>query len=157
MSPFAFGIFLIVVVFVWLAILTFWIYRVWSHYTGLTKDVSGNSLQQILESLLTKYRITQENVQKIEEQLKKTNLKLAQSVQKVGVVKFNPFGDTGGEQSFALALLDEDNNGVVLLGLHSRDTTRVYVKEIHKGLEGQTQGFSNEELQAIEKAQRNRK
>jgi len=55
------------------------------------------------------------------------------SIQKVGVIRFNPFKDTGGDQSFAIALLDKDNNGLVISSLYSREGTRVYTKPIKDG------------------------
>ena len=55
------------------------------------------------------------------------------AVQRVGLVRYNPFEDTGGNQSFALALLDADANGVVLSSLHSRQATRVYLRTIVAG------------------------
>jgi hypothetical protein len=55
------------------------------------------------------------------------------SIQHVGLVRFNPFEDTGGNQSFALALLDADADGILLSSLHSRTATRVYVKAILAG------------------------
>jgi len=55
------------------------------------------------------------------------------AVQRVGLVRYNPFEDTGGNQSFALALLDADANGVVLTSLHSRQATRVYLRTIVAG------------------------
>jgi hypothetical protein len=55
------------------------------------------------------------------------------AVQRVGLVRYNPFEDTGGNQSFALALLDADANGVMLTSLHSRQATRVYLRTIIAG------------------------
>ncbi len=55
------------------------------------------------------------------------------AVQRVGLVRYNPYEDTGGNQSFALALLDADANGVVLTSLHSRNATRVYLRTIVAG------------------------
>jgi hypothetical protein len=72
------------------------------------------------------------------------------AVQHVGLVRFNPFSDTGGDQSFALALLDGDANGIVLSSLHSRLATRVYVKQVFGGrIEV---GLSNEEAEALRQA-----
>jgi hypothetical protein len=55
------------------------------------------------------------------------------AIQHIGLVRFNPFDDTGGNQSFSLALLDENADGVVLSSLHSRTATRMYVKAILGG------------------------
>ena len=72
------------------------------------------------------------------------------SIQKIGVVRFNPFKDTGGDQSFAIALLDKNNNGLVISSLYSREGTRVYTKPIENG--DSSYHLSEEEKQAIQKA-----
>jgi hypothetical protein len=67
-----------------------------------------------------------------------------------GLVRFNPFPDTGGNQSFALALLDESNDGVIISSLHSRTGTRIYAKAV---VAGKTDtNLSAEEAQAIDEA-----
>jgi len=75
---------------------------------------------------------------------------LTRSVQKVGLVRFDAFPDIGGEQSFALALLDGNMNGVVLSNLYGRTDSRVYAKEIVNGNSAHT--LSNEEKEAIRRA-----
>jgi hypothetical protein len=72
------------------------------------------------------------------------------AVQHVGMVRFNPFEDTGSNQSFALAVLDGDANGVILSSLHSRQQTRLYVKEIVAGRSEAP--LSAEESEALKKA-----
>ena len=72
------------------------------------------------------------------------------SIQKVGVVRFNPFADTGGDQSFAIALLDAEGNGVVLSSLHTRAETRMFAKQVEAGRSRHT--LSDEEQDAIRKA-----
>jgi Protein of unknown function (DUF4446) len=73
-----------------------------------------------------------------------------QSIQKVGVVRFNPFADTGGDQSFAVALLDAAGNGVVLSSLHGRADTRIFAKVVQGGRS--KHALSDEEQDAIRKA-----
>jgi len=73
------------------------------------------------------------------------------SISKVGVVRFNPFKDTGGDQSFAIALLDSNNNGLVISSLFSREGTRIYTKPIEAG-KSINYNLSEEEQQAINKA-----
>lgn len=72
------------------------------------------------------------------------------SITKVGVVRFNPFKDTGGDQSFAIALLDSKNNGIIFSSLYGREGTRVYSKPIVNG--DSTYNLSEEEREAIKKA-----
>ena len=73
-----------------------------------------------------------------------------QSIQKVGVIRFNPFADTGGDQSFAVALLDAGGNGVVLSSLHGRADTRIFAKTVQAGRS--KHALSDEEQDAIRKA-----
>ena len=72
------------------------------------------------------------------------------TIQKVAVIRYNPFSDTGGDQSFAIALLDSLGNGVVLSSLHSRTDTRVFAKPVTSG-RSKFQ-LSDEEQDAIKKA-----
>lgn len=73
------------------------------------------------------------------------------SVHKVGIVRFNPFKDIGGDQSFALALLDGKDSGIVISSLHTREGTRIYSKPIIKG-ESEKYTLTEEEKQAIKTA-----
>jgi hypothetical protein len=72
------------------------------------------------------------------------------ALQRVGIVRFNPFEDTGGQQSFAVALLDSAGSGFVISSLHSRQATRLYLKQVTQGKSDTTLG--DEEAQAIRQA-----
>jgi hypothetical protein len=72
------------------------------------------------------------------------------SFQRVGLVRYNPFEETGGNQSFALALLDATGDGWVLSSLHARSGTRIYAKAIKAGRA--ESGLSAEETAAIRQA-----
>lgn len=71
-------------------------------------------------------------------------------IQKVGLIRYNPFKELGGDHSFSLAILDGVNSGIVITGLHTRDRTRVYMKEVIKGKSAHE--LSSEEGKAIEMA-----
>lgn len=72
------------------------------------------------------------------------------AIQRVGLVRFNPFEDTGGNQSFALALIDASGSGVVVSSLHSRTGTRLYAKAV---TESRSDGaLSAEEQEALRQA-----
>ncbi|MGA7733175.1 MAG: DUF4446 family protein [Chloroflexia bacterium] len=72
------------------------------------------------------------------------------SVQHVGLVRFNPFQETGGDQSFALALLDGRGDGIVISSLHSRTVTRFYAKPVKGGTSQLS--LSEEEAKAVQQA-----
>jgi Protein of unknown function (DUF4446) len=69
------------------------------------------------------------------------------SLQHIGLVRFNPFEDTGSDQSFAIALLDDARDGVVISSLHGRANTRVFAKPVSGGVSAHA--LSDEESQAI--------
>ena len=72
------------------------------------------------------------------------------AISRIGLIRFDAFEDAGGAQSFALALVDDDGDGIVLTSLHSRPTTRVYVKAIRRGVADAP--LSNEESRALQDA-----
>jgi len=73
---------------------------------------------------------------------------------KIGLTRFNPFDDIGGDQSFILSILDKNNSGVLITSLHNRDLTRIYAKQIKFG-EGDNITLSKEEKSAIVKTIKN--
>ncbi len=72
------------------------------------------------------------------------------AISRIGLVRFDAFADAGGAQSFALALVDDDGDGIILSSLHSRPTTRVYVKALRRGIADAP--LSGEEEQALRQA-----
>ena len=74
----------------------------------------------------------------------------AGGIRNVGIVRFNPYHDTGGDYSFAVALLDGSGNGVLLTGLYHRDQCRVYAKPISGW--GSSYALTGEEREAIERS-----
>jgi hypothetical protein len=85
-----------------------------------------------------------------EKALQSMGITLKGSIQRIGLVRFNPFQETGGDQSFAVALLDGRGDGVVLSSLHSRAMTRFYAKPIKAGASAVS--LSDEESQAVRQA-----
>lgn len=71
-------------------------------------------------------------------------------IQKIGIVRYNAFKDTGSDLSFALALLNDNNDGVVLNGIYSREMSNIYAKPIKAGKSKYT--ISEQEQEAIDKA-----
>ncbi|MEX0668655.1 MAG: DUF4446 family protein [Candidatus Saccharimonadales bacterium] len=77
----------------------------------------------------------------------------ANSLQKTAIVRFNPFENTGGDQSFALSVLDHNDSGFILTSIHSREGTRIYIKPIRYGTSDYT--LSKEEASSLEQAKNN--
>lgn len=93
---------------------------------------------------------SEENFALLDERQKVQDERLARCVQKFGLVRFDAFPDVGGEQSFALALLDRELNGIVLSNLYGRSDSRVYAKEVTQGRS--QHALSAEEQEALRRA-----
>lgn len=142
----------IIVLSVWDLALTWLILRLMRHYRHLTKGVKQGNLEKILELLLKEKRLNQESVKAVEKKLVDLEASSQFSFKKMGLVKFNPFSELGGNQSFSLAILDEGNRGLVITSLHGRQTTRVYTKLVEKDTK-----LSEEEQEAVKKAKKEKK
>lgn len=142
---------LIIALFVWLSIVTTLTVRSMLHYKQLTKGVTKKDLKTVLTETLNLQENQGKHLAEIEALLKKHRESAKSHIQKIGFVRFNPFPQTGGDQSFSLALLDENNHGFVLSSLHSRDATRFYAKTVKAG-KGDGYDLSKEEQKAISQA-----
>jgi N-methylhydantoinase A/oxoprolinase/acetone carboxylase beta subunit len=89
--------------------------------------------QKDLKEILEDFKKLEKRVEELEEELKKVKEKNKFSIQKIGLVRFNPFKEMGGNQSFSLALLDENDDGIVITSLFTQETNRVYGKPVSKG------------------------
>lgn len=147
---------LFIFIFLWLGILSFFLFKTVTHYKKLTAGVDKKDLKSILEKVLNDLNKESQEIKEIFEIIRKMEKNNLQNVQKIGLVRFNPFADTGGNQSFSLALLDGNDNGVVISSLHSREFTRVYAKPIKEG-KGLGYQLSTEEIEAIKNAKKLRK
>lgn len=139
----------VVLLFWGLALAAWIIYREIS-FRRFFANARKTDIRTLLESLLKAIEESKKETGEIEKLLQDIRKKDLGHIQKIGLVRFNPFRDAGGNQSFAFALLDAQSSGIVLTGLHARETTRIYVKEIIKG--ASRSELSKEERQAVEQA-----
>ena len=121
-----------------------------NYRTFMQKIGEGKDIKEVLEKYMNK--VEQVVIENKNLQNKNTKLKedLNDCIQKVGIVRYSAFRDTGSDLSFTLALLNEKNNGVVLNGIYSREMSNIYAKPIENGKSEYT--LSEEEEKAIQKA-----
>ena len=117
---------------------------------GITRGAEGASLEAVLDAHLDRVEGVARDVDDLSTRTSTLETKARGAFSRVGLVRFNPFEDTGGNQSFALALLDADGDGFVLSSLHARSGTRVYAKAITGGRADAA--LSEEETAAIRQA-----
>jgi hypothetical protein len=117
---------------------------------GMTRGGEGKSLEAILDAHLDKVYAVARELDDLAARSAVLEAVQRKAVQRVGLVRFNPFEDTGGNQSFALALLDANGDGFVVSSLHARTLTRVYGKAVAGGKA--EAALSEEEAQALREA-----
>ena len=120
----------------------------------LTGGVDGGDLEAVLGEHLETVHQVGRDLDELTARIAFVESTARHHFAKEGLVRFNPFPDTGGNQSFALALLDESDDGVVLSSLHSRTGTRIYAKGVTGGKADTT--LSSEEQEAIDMARAKR-
>ncbi len=105
-----------------------------------------------LKEVLYSFKNLEKNFEKLSQELENLKKEEKFSIQKVGIIRYNPFKEVGGDQSFSVALLDGNDSGIVITSLFSREGNRVYGKSIKNGQSEYS--LSEEERQAIEKAKK---
>ena len=103
-----------------------------------------------IDEVLSRFQELKKDFERISQELESLKREGKLSIQKVGVVRFNPFSEVGSDQSFSIALLDGNDSGVVITSLYSREGNRTYGKPVKNGQSEYL--LSAEEREAIEKA-----
>ncbi len=111
---------------------------------------NGKNVEEDLENYMYRVDRVEKQNGEINSIIKGMNKNLEKCVQKIGIVRYNAFKDVGSDLSFTLALLDENDDGVVLNGIYSREMSNIYAKPVEKGKSTYT--LSEEEQEAIKKA-----
>lgn len=128
----SFFLFLIILT-VWLLAVTLIVAKIFALFRKLTRGVETDDLKKVLGKILTRQELNQKEIGEIGKRISWLENDGRRHIQKIGFVRFNPFRELGGDHSFSLAILDAGDSGIVITSLHTRDRTRVYMKDIKKG------------------------
>ncbi len=141
---------LLALLLLWTLLLHWRLSRLRGLYRRTLEEVAGSDLEAWLMEQRSSQTDLAARLLVLEAQSRTMQEQLTQQVGNVGVVRFNPYQDAGSDQSFAIAWLDEQANGVVLSSLHNRTGVRVYAKPLERGQSPYS--LSEEEEMAIRKA-----
>lgn len=111
---------------------------------------NGENIEEILRGYIKKVENVEKNNKEIYEYCKRLDMDVSKCIQKVGILRYSAFKDTGSDLSFTLALLDQNDDGIVLNGIYSREMSNIYAKPIKNGTSTYT--VSEEEKEAIKRA-----
>lgn len=149
--PLSLELVLIFILLIWLSGLSFFFWRIRSQYGTFIDGSDKNSLSSFLENVTHSLSDTKRQLKDTSVRIEKLEQEGSFHIQKIGLLRFNPFRDTGGEQSFILSLIDANDSGIVISALYSRSGTRWYAKKVIHG-KGEEHSLSDEEQKAIKLA-----
>lgn len=138
-------------VFVWLVVLTFLIWQQRFFFENLFPKSGERDIRKKFEEVLKLVSNFKTDLSKLEDKLSKLEHQGWYHVQRMELLRYNPYEDTGGDQSFTVALLDNKGTGFVLTSLHARSGTRIFAKPVVEGKSSQYE-LSKEEKLVIKKA-----
>ncbi len=118
-----------------------------TYKTLIKKLGKNNNIEEMLKEYLAKNEAIEENSKNIKAYCESLDHEISKCIKKVGIVRYSAFKDMGSDLSFALALLDENNDGVVLNGIYSVENSNIYAKPIKNAKS--TYSLSDEEQKAI--------
>ncbi|MCI8345161.1 MAG: DUF4446 family protein [Clostridia bacterium] len=121
-----------------------------SYKQFMKKLGKGEQIDEILKKYIDTVEKVEENQEEIKDYCNKLDENMNTCIQKIGLVRYSAFKDTGSDLSFTLAILDKYNDGIVLNGIYSREMSNIYAKPVKDGKSTYT--LSEEEIEAIQKA-----
>lgn len=124
----------------------------YERFTG-GEEIHSENLENMLYEYNENVKKSNETYGKVLSMIQEIDDEMKWCTQKIGVIRYNPFDEMGGNLCYAVAILDGKDNGVVLNGIHSRNGTFTYAKPIERGVSPYV--LTEEELQALEKAKEN--
>lgn len=137
---------------IWLFVLSIIVFSIFNKFRKLTREVKKGNLIRVLDKVIKTEAKNTKDIKELTQNLDSLEEEVTLHVQKIGLIRFNPFDELGGDHSFSLALLDGVDTGVILTGLHTRERTRIYIKYIKKGKSEYE--LSKEEEKALTKARK---
>lgn len=137
----------------WLLIISYFVYKIKSHYDRLVSRTKKTKIDEVLDVLIEKDNVSAKEISQIKKSIQDILYQERFHYQKIGFLRFNPFERVGGEQSFIIALLNQEDSGLILNFLYTREGVRVYAKKVNKGVSEEYE-LSVEEKEAIKKAKK---
>lgn len=141
----------LILLVVWLLVITVLFLRFYFYFTRAAKKGDKKSLIALIDEVLRREIENEKAIERVNAEYDTLKHEVSFHVQKMGLLRFNPFKDTGGDQSFIVTLVDGHNSGVIISSFHTRAGTRWYAKSVKNG-KGVEHALSSEEEQALKEA-----
>lgn len=141
---------LIPILIFWLGFLEFRFYKLNKNFNNIFKGKKDKNLEILTKELVNNLDKSEKEIFEISGRVKELENIIPKTIQKIGFIRFNPFKEVGGDQSFSAVLLDKEDNGLLITSLFTREGNRIYGKSIKKGVSKYE--LLEEEKEAIKKA-----
>jgi hypothetical protein len=128
-----------------------WIVKTEKRLNKFFMGKKASNLEDTINALQEEIKTLKQSKTTTEQELSIINKKLKQSIRGVETIRFNPFPDQGSNQSFAIGMLNEEGNGVVISSLYSRERMSIFAKPIKNGKSEYE--LTNEEKEALAKSE----
>ena len=125
------------------------------YYSFIAKFDGNRSIEEVMNNYMKMVKNVNEDNKIIKANILNVERQLNMCVQNIGMVRYNAFDDVGSELSFAIAMLDNEDNGFVINSIYGRTSSNVYAKTIENGTSKVT--LSDEEIKAVNKAKEHKK
>lgn len=140
----------LLIILIMLIVLTVKYTKVKKRYDKFMRGKNAASLEDDMNGVFEDMKLLKNNVDKNRKDIRSLYKNMGKTFQKLGIVKYDAFKQMGGQLSFSLALLDENDNGFILNSVHSSEGCYSYTKEVKNGTCSISLG--EEEQQALDMA-----
>jgi hypothetical protein len=124
---------LVIIFFIWIAIIGGRLKELRKQYTAVMGNTGLTNIEDVIVELKEGLAEQKQANQQLKDQLAVVQTSLPNQKGKVGVIRYNAFSEQGSDLSFSIAIVNEEKDGAVFTGIHSRDNTYVYAKPLEKG------------------------
>lgn len=141
---------LVILLFILVIVLFRSLNKVESKYRKVTRGVNNKNLEEIIVEYLNRVEESKKISEDVKSLYENMDSRIKDCIQKVSVIRYKAFEDVGSDLSFSLAMLDENNDGIILTGIFGRNESTTYAKPIEKGIS--RYDLSEEEEEALNNA-----
>lgn len=140
----------ILILFILIIVLFKAVNKLENRYRKLMRGVSNKNLEELITSQLDNIEQANKNSEEALKRCDSLNIKVKECVQKVAIMRYKAFEDVGSDLSFSIAILDDNNDGIMLTGIYGRQESTTYAKPIDKGIS--RYDLSEEEVYVLNEA-----
>lgn len=136
-------------------VLISWNRKIEKRYRKLTRGTNSKNIETIIHNYYEKIDQSKEQLEDLKKSILENSKICKKAITKIELMRYKAFEDVGGDLSFSIAMLDAEDNGIVITSIYSRAESNVYAKPIEKGIS--KYDLSREETEVLDRAIKSKK